>query len=179
MMRFLLHTSSTKNVKYTSNPLRNHERAGQRNTFLAVCCEMVLAPRTRFDFWLFEYAFSMASRSNPLCSKKSWSSAHTTANCNCGEMFCKRCQSLYSRTSRWVSVACCPQRMSIRGVTGTGKKLYKTTNPMLMPKNHIEAFSNNRPNQRPQSKRPCSSCGMVRYRRRRVRAKRLDMANTE
>ena len=54
-------------VKYTSSPLRVHERPGHRNTFFAVCCEIVDAPILRFSgcFIFRMAACSMALKSKP------------------------------------------------------------------------------------------------------------------
>src|SRR5690606_319514 len=85
-MRSLLQSVSINRVKYASSPFRNQVLSGHKKAFLAVCCEMVLPPRSFFPFSLFFKAFSIASLSKPLWLKNVWSSAQITASCKYQEI---------------------------------------------------------------------------------------------
>lgn len=95
-MRSLVHNASISTVNQASRTLRNLLRPGQRNTFLAVCWLMVLAPFT-FLPGSFSQSRSANSRQEnpgsfmpserlicsvekPLCVMKRWSSLLITAN---------------------------------------------------------------------------------------------------
>ena len=81
MIRCFPHNISIRAVKYTSNPLRTQLLPGHRNTFLAVCCDIVLAPYLCFAACLLRFAACcMASKSKPWCRRKRWSCYlfHTT-----------------------------------------------------------------------------------------------------
>ena len=166
-MRFLLQIVSIKKVKYTSRPLRSQARLGHNNTSLAVSWLMVLAPRWRMWGLLYLYACSIASKSKPPCYRKSWSSAHTTASCKCGEIFSNETQSFSQRTERFSSAACSQVRINMSGVYGTGSMVYKRVKPMLRPKNHRLSFRATRNRYLPQRRRPFSSLGIPRYHFRR------------
>ena len=53
-------------VKYASSAFLNMVLDGVRNTFFAVCCEMVLAPLTLFPLFLSFTAFRISTISKPL-----------------------------------------------------------------------------------------------------------------
>ena len=89
MIRSFDQNNSIKKVKYTSNPFRTHEDLGHRNTFLAVCWLMVLAPRFRLRVLFSFIAFLISTKSNPLCSAKRLSSEAITAIGRLGDILSK------------------------------------------------------------------------------------------
>ena len=62
-------------------------RSGHRNTFFAVCIEIVLAPSSPpSPLWYCSQAISIALQSKPKCRQKRWSSLAITARISAGEM---------------------------------------------------------------------------------------------
>ncbi len=140
----MLQSSSIHPVNHTSRPLRTQLRPGQRKRFLAVCWEMVLAPRGfRFRFSESFIALSMASRSNPQWLTKFWSSEAMTASWRFGDIFFIPTQSCFIRIS-FPAAACWTVRITINGVTGTGNHLNSSTKRSVSPMNQAEAFTKNR-----------------------------------
>ena len=134
IIRCLLHISSISAVKYISKPFLIHERPGHRNTFLAVCWLIVLAPIFFPPLMFCLAAFWMAAKSNPWCNKKRWSSLPITATGRCGEIFSIETQ-WWCMVRLLPSSSCSPQRMNINGVKNTGTKRNTTTERMVEPKN--------------------------------------------
>ena len=85
-MRGLDHIHSTLTVNQASRPLRNQPPPFHRKTFLAVCCEMVEAPRRSPPFSAACIAFWISFRSKPSWAQKFWSSEAMTARTMCGDM---------------------------------------------------------------------------------------------
>ena len=141
MIRCLLHISSIRAVKYISNPFLIHERPGQRNTFLAVCWLMVLAPSFFPPCILRLAAFCMASKSNPWCNKNRWSSLAITATGKWGEILSNETQ-WWCMVRLFPSANCSPQRINIRGVKNTGTKRKTTTARMVELKNKAAVHLN-------------------------------------
>ena len=90
IIRCLLHISSISTVKYASRPFLSHVRSGKRNTFLAVCWDIVLAPTFLPLDALFFAACSICLKSKPWCRRKRASSLPMTATGMLGEMSPRR-----------------------------------------------------------------------------------------
>ena len=118
MIRRLLQKVSISTVNHASTPLRSHVRAGRQNTFLAVCCEIVLPPRSRFPSRFSSSARSIASQSNPRCERKWLSSVAITARTIGMATF--RSGTQFERTRSPSSGRCPARRIALSGVSVTG-----------------------------------------------------------
>ena len=97
---------------------------------MAVCCDMVLAPLSRFPFCSWsEMAWLICFQSNPLCVSNRLSSLAITARAISGEIFPQLTQVL--RVWKFLSSMCWMLLWIINGVTATGIHLSATTHRIV------------------------------------------------